>query len=81
MVKMLTVLGISCCECPKSKYKLSPLFSGCKDEFYLQSVKEERGFPQNESFAFEITCGGVNKAYLFELTLAHMENQATRRNF
>lgn len=59
VAQILATQGISCCECPKTQYKLYPL-SDCKDP--------------NVSYTMEICCSGRDPAYRFELTLSQAPN-------
>ena len=80
VAEMLIAQGLSCCGCPKSIYKLSPLSPACKEEFYPQSSKQGGGYPQAERFSLEIVCEGLKKTFLFELTLIPVENKPLGRN-
>lgn len=53
---ILAAQGISCCECPKTQYKLYSL-SDCKDT--------------KSKYSLEIRCPDSTTSYQFELTLAH----------
>jgi hypothetical protein len=79
-VEMLAALGVPCCGCPKSKYKLSPLSPGCRKIIYPQPAILGKRFPHGEQFAFEITCDGQQRTFLFELTLSPAESKLLRRN-
>ena len=81
VAQMLSTQGVSCCECSKSQYKLSPLSPGCRDVIYPQASNQDKSFPQQECFVLEITCKGINTAFIFELTLFPVENQTSRRKF
>lgn len=56
VVKTLATGGLSCCECPKSKYKLFPLSPGCKEAI--------------GKYSLTILCGEA-ELYRFELRLTH----------
>jgi hypothetical protein len=73
--EMLAALGVPCCECPKSKYKLSPLLTACQESQISKSDMQGRSYPQVERFAFEIVCEGQKRTFLFELTLIPAENK------
>ena len=74
--KMLAALGVACCECPKSQYKLSPLSPACKEEIYPRSGMQCGTVSQEERFTFEIACEWAKKKYLFELALVETENKS-----
>ena len=78
--EMLAASGVSCSECHKSEYKLSPLSPDCRDIVYPKSVSRICNTPQEEHFTIEIICGGLKKVYVFELTLIPIENKNMRRN-
>ncbi|MDR2909133.1 MAG: MarR family transcriptional regulator [Oscillospiraceae bacterium] len=78
--EMLAALGVSCCGCQKSKYKLSPLSPGCRKADSQQSVLQGRCFPQGERFILEISCEGRKKMFVFELGLLTAENKPGRRD-
>jgi len=77
--EMLSALGVSCCECPKSKYKLSPLSPACEEVIYQQAALQERRFPHEERFNFELACEGLTRTFLFVLTLMPAGNRALGR--
>jgi hypothetical protein len=78
--EMLATQGVSCFECSKSEYKLSPLSPDCKDMVYSKSINKSSIIPKEERFSFEITCGVGNRSYIFELILIPTENKNTRRS-
>lgn len=54
VAELLKTQGISCCECPKTQYILSPL-SACKSEL--------------NQYTLSIICPYGSRAYQFELTI------------
>lgn len=56
VAKTLAAAGLFCCECPKSRYKLSPLSPGCKEAI--------------GKYGLTIICG-KEELYHFELHLTH----------
>jgi hypothetical protein len=80
VLQTLSASGLSCCECPQSAYKLSPL-SACKEKFYSKPKMQGEAFQSEESFILEIACGGSKKAFIFELTLISAENKLLGRDF
>jgi len=72
--KMLAALGLSCCECPKSIYKLSPLLDDCERMNYPQEVLQRTVIPHRLRFNLEVSCKGIKRAFLFELALTQPEN-------
>uniref|UniRef100_UPI0036F29338 MarR family transcriptional regulator n=1 Tax=Enterocloster aldenensis TaxID=358742 RepID=UPI0036F29338 len=67
MAKILFVQGISCFECPNSRYKLYPLSDDCTGEYYIRARKE-----YGCRFGLAILCGD-RPARTFELTLSPCE--------
>lgn len=65
MAKILSVQGIPCFGCPKSKYKLYPLSDVCKEE-YLSRASQVLG----SRFGLTILCGDDKPVCTFELTLS-----------
>lgn len=68
MAKILSAQGISCFECPNSRYKLYPLSDGCTGEYYIRAHKEYAC-----RFGLAILCGD-RPVRTFELTLSPCEN-------
>lgn len=58
VVELLKTQGIPCCECPKTRYILSPL-SACKDIL--------------NQYTLSIICPYGNQAYQFELTISQQD--------
>lgn len=58
VAKILTAQGVSCCECPRTQYKLYSL-SDCEDG--------------NLRYSLKIDCPDGRTSYQFELTLAPTE--------
>lgn len=81
VLKTLATAGLSCCECSKSTYKLSPLSPGCKERFYSDLPLQGGSFPQEERFILEIICEGLKRTFIFEISLAPVENKPQRRDF
>lgn len=65
MAKVLESQGISCLQCPKSTYKLLPLWDDCW-EVVLPPKQEEKAI----HFLLQICCGNDKVIYTFELTLS-----------
>lgn len=63
VVELLKTQGIPCCECPKTRYILSPL-SACKDIF--------------NTFTLNIICPYGNAAYRFELSVSPGDESAQK---
>lgn len=55
VAELLKTQGVPCCECPKTRYILSPLSSACKDAVNI--------------YTLNIICPYGNAAYRFELSL------------
>ena len=62
VAQILATQGISCCECPRTQYKLYPL-SDCEDGKYRYSL--------------QLGCPDRNVRYHFELTLLPLEAEET----
>lgn len=62
VAQILAAQGISCCECPKTQYKLYPL-SDCEDSKYKYSL--------------QLGCPDKDIRYHFELTLLPLEAEET----
>ena len=62
VAQILAAQGVSCCECPKTQYKLYPL-SDCKDSKYRYSL--------------QISCPDGDVRYHFELSLLPLESEET----
>lgn len=69
IAKVLSAQGISCFECPKSRYKLYPLSDDCPEEYYIRASK--RG---TRRFGLAILCG-ARQIRTFELTLSPYKKQ------
>lgn len=67
MAKILSAQGISCFECPNSRYKLYPLSDDCTGEYYIRARKE-----YGCRFGLAILCGD-RPVRTFELTLSPYE--------
>lgn len=72
MAKVLQSQGISCFQCPKSRYKLFPLSNDCQGK-YIMAERE----PDRCSFGLDILCGD-KQVWSFELTLTTIEKQNWR---
>ena len=72
MAKVLESQGISCFQCPKSRYKLFPLSNDCQGK-YIMAERE----PDRCSFGLDILCGD-KQVWSFELTLTPIEKQNWR---
>lgn len=68
MAKILSAQGISCFECPHSRYKLYPLSDDCTGEYYIRARRE-----YDCRFGLAILCGD-RPVRTFELTLSSCEN-------
>lgn len=68
MAKILSAQGISCFECPNSRYKLYPLSDDCPDEYHIRARRQ-----YDCRFGLAILCGD-KPTYTFELTLSPCEN-------
>ena len=66
VAEMLKSQGIPCCECPKTRYILSPLSSACKNIVNI--------------YTLSIICPYGNAAYRFELTVKPEEKDYLERN-
>ena len=55
VAQILATQGVSCCECPRTQYKLYPL-SGCKET--------------DLRYSLQIVCPDGKMPYRFELTLS-----------
>lgn len=64
MTKVLSAQGISCFECPKSKYKLYPLSDDCQEEYYIHAREGD-----SLRFGLAILCGD-RQVRTFVLTLS-----------
>lgn len=73
MAKVLDSQGISCFQCPKSKYKLYPLSDAC-GEGYLLRARET----SETRFGMTILCGRDIPVYTFELTLSPISENTGR---
>lgn len=62
IAQILAAQGVSCCECPKTQYKLYPLFD-CGDGKYRYSL--------------QLGCPDKDVQYYFELTLLPLEAEET----
>ena len=71
MAKVLESQGISCFQCPKSRYKLFPLSDDCKGRYSIAAREEDC------RFGLAILCG-EKQIYRFELTLAPLDGQDGR---
>lgn len=67
MVKILSAQGISCFDCPGSRYKLYPLSDDCTGEYYIRARRED-----GCRFGLAILCGD-SPVRTFELTLSPCE--------
>ena len=74
MAKLLSVQGIPCFECPKSKYKLYPLSDACMEE----SVFGARGASESR-IGLAVLCGDDKQVCTFELTLSPCAEMESRR--
>jgi len=74
VAEILVAQGVRCCECHKSIYKLSPL-SGCRESYLDLPITGD--FDNPLRFTLILSCGDKD-AYLFELNLQSIENQALR---
>ena len=72
MAKVLESQGISCFQCPKSRYKLFPLSDDCQGRYIVVDQK-----PNHYRFGLAILCGD-KQVWHFELTLTPTENQDWR---
>lgn len=72
MAKVLESQGISCFQCPKSRYKLFPLSDDCQGRYIVVDQK-----PDHCRFGLAILCGD-KQVWHFELTLTPTENQDWR---
>ena len=72
MAKVLESQGISCFQCPKSRYKLFPLSDDCQGRYIVVAKK-----PDHCRFGLAILCGD-KQVWHFELTLTPTENQDWR---
>ena len=72
MAKVLESQGISCFQCPKSRYKLFPLSDDCRERYIVVNKK-----PDHCRFGLAILCGD-KQVWHFELTLTPTENQDWR---
>lgn len=68
MAKILSAQGISCFECPNSRYKLYPLSDDCTGEYYIRARRE-----YDCRFGLAILCGD-RPVRTFELILSPSEN-------
>ena len=66
VAEMLKSQGIPCCECPKTRYILSPLSSACKNIVNI--------------YTLSIICPYGNAAYRFELTVKPEEKDYLEKN-
>lgn len=69
IAKVLSAQGISCFECPKSRYKLYPLSDDCPREYYIRASKRD-----THRFGLAILCGD-RRIRTFELTLSPYKKQ------
>ena len=72
MAKVLESQGISCFQCPKSRYKLFPLSNDCQRK-YIMAERE----PDRCCFGLDILCGD-KQVWSFELTLTPTGKQDWR---
>ncbi len=68
VAQILSAQRIVCCECPKSIYKLSPLFFVCNEEIYDFPYIVDKQLDVRH-LLLEITCEKEHKIFSFELTL------------
>lgn len=73
MAKVLDSQGISCFQCPKSKYKLFPLSNACGEEYLLRAREGSE-----THFGMTILCGNDTPVYTFELALFPIEEKNGR---
>jgi len=59
VAKILSVQGLPCCECPKSKYKLYRLSDDCKSKVF--------------NYELSVECGETSLRYRFELRLVSLQ--------
>ena len=77
MAKILSAQGVLCFGCPKSKYKLFPLSSGCREVILDPAGKA----PPMRRMGLSVLCGDGRTVYTFELTLTPSVNVSERRTF
>jgi len=65
LVQILSVQGVACFNCSKSKYKLYPLSDACGEK-YLYRAREA----PEKRFGLTILCGDDEPVYTFTLTLS-----------
>lgn len=73
MAKVLESQGLSCFQCPKSRYKLFPLSNDCQEESISACENADC------RFGMAVLCGNGKQVYSFELTLSPIDND-NRRN-
>lgn len=74
MAQILSTQGISCFECPLSRYKLYPLSEDCREA--LSPPAKEKS---TSRFGLTILCGSNATVATFELTLAPTMERDNRR--
>ena len=72
MAKVLDSQGISCFQCPKSKYKLFPLSDDCLGDILLPMYKSE-----DIRFGMTVLCGNDKPIRTFELILSPIDIKKT----
>jgi len=75
MEKVLDSQGISCFQCPKSRYKLFPLSDDCKEKYMIAARETEKC-----SFGLAVLCG-EKQVCRFELTLSVIESARCKRRW
>ena len=72
MAKVLESQGISCFQCPKSRYKLFPLSDDCQGRYFIADQRTDTC-----RFGLAILCGD-KQVCSFELTLTPKDTQDRR---
>lgn len=69
---ILSVQGISCFECPKTKYKLYPLSNACGEDIILRG----REPVTRNRIGLDVICENGKTVYTFELTLTRCREKS-----
>ena len=72
--QILAAQGVSCCECPLTQYKLSPLSDAC-GKVYIHHTRDV----SISRMGLTILCGDDRLVATFELTLSPCRENSMRR--
>ena len=70
--EILAAQGISCVQCPKSRYMLLPLSDDCRKEILEREINS---LPPEIRYSFTVSCGDSCEVFRFELTLVPVAEQ------